>query len=259
MNRRQAMKAAATTPLLGAATAATGNPMPVADLVRSQGVATTWARLQELAATEHGWRVLARRAAYPECLLDTLHDMGLHTVGQVEACVATLNALPPQAADGLFPHISIPNTTPLLDAIQIDFAAKGQFSLTRQIHGDWADYRFDHADRAYQTLTLATARDLAKRFPYRSAEFWRSANCEDLVPLLRAWVIQCGCLNAAIGLAGLDLFRAGTRTVAHAVPFAVLDNRQIVLLDAGRVLPAGLATFAGVNATSYKLRWLLMV
>lgn len=258
------MKAAATTPLLGAvgaaAAATTSNPMPVADLVRAQGVATTWARLQQLATTERGWRVLARRAAYPECLLDTLHDMGLHTVGQVEACVATLNALPEQAAEGLFPHISIPNTTPLLDAIQIDFAAKSQFSITRLSQGDWADYRFDHADRAYRALDLATARDAAGRFAYRSAEFWRSQNCEDVVPLLRAWVIQCGCLNAAIGLAGLDMFSAGTRTIAHAVPFAVLDVRQIVMLDAGRVMPAGLATFVGVgNATSYKLRWLLMV
>lgn len=252
MTRRNAIKAAAVAP--GAALA---DNTPVAEVIRRQGAAAVWASIQRLArensnSNAAGWLLLARRAAFAECLIDTCHDLGLRTVGQVEAFVARCGYSYAEV-QGLFPTIEA-FTGKQVDMLQLQFHAASQFSLARRSTGDPGDYHVEHNDRKYVAIPPDAAARMAATFPYRSVELWRSDDCEDTVTLMRAWPVQQGHTSLAIGLCGLYMYLGARFSHGHAVPFVFTTDDRFLLMDAGKVYPANFARFAGnERATSTKL------
>lgn len=247
MNRRNAMKAA----LLSPATALADNTS-VADYVRMTGAQVVWASVLRNAQTNAGWLLIARRAVFPECLVDTCHDMGLRTLGQVTAFVDRCN-LSYAEVQGLLP--SVPPIVGFDVAMtRISFHAVQQFAIARRSQGDPGDYVVEHNDRTYKAVPQEDAERLARAFPWHSAELYRTNDCEDVVSLFRGWIVQQGYTNLAVGLAGLFMYQYGRFTHGHAVPFIYTTADKVLLIDAGKALPANTVKFAGnTTNTSTKL------
>lgn len=250
MTHRTLIAAAAMSPM--SVTAET----TVADAIANAGVAASWAYVTSQAEKSAGWLLIARRAAFAECLLDACHDMGLHTLAQVDAFISRCG-MSYAEVQGLFPRVAL-DAGRMVTADELYLQGAMQFSVTKQAHGDFADYDLDHGAREYVTLTARGAADLAAAFPWRNAALSQKKQCEHLVTLFKGWCVQQGYADRAIGLAGFDLFSIGVFTIAHAVPFVYLDSGKFVLLDRGSVFPAGHAKFYGTpaNTTYAKLRWL---
>lgn len=229
----------------------------VTQVVARLGVETVWAAVQRNARTSAGWLLIARRAAFAECLVETCRDMGLQTVVQVEAFV-TRCGLSYAEVQGMFPAVELLQAGRDIVPAKLHIAAATQFSLSRQIHGDPADFRFEHFDASYKTLVSAEAVALAAAFPWRSAQLARKRQCEHLVTLFKGWCVQQGYADRAIGFAGLDLYDVGRYALAHAVPFVFTDDNGFLLLDNGKVFPPRQAKFFGCpqNVTNSKLRLL---
>lgn len=247
MTRRTLLTAAALAP--AAAIAADDT---VAQVVQRQGLANVWASVQRNAQTSAGWLLIARRAVFAECLVDACNDMGLRTVGQVSAFVDRCS-LSYAEVQGTFPAVP-PIAGTDVAMTRISFHAASQFALARTSLGDPGDYRIEHNDRTYKAVPQADAERLAAAFPWRSAELYRTNDCEDVVSLFRGWVVQQGYTNLAVGLAGLFMYQYGRFTHGHAVPFIYTTADKVLLIDAGKALPANTVKFAGnTTSTSTKL------
>lgn len=252
MTRRTLIAAAAMSPM--SVTAET----TVADAIANAGVAASWAYVTSQAEKSAGWLLIARRAAFAECLLDACHDMGLHTLAQVDAFISRCG-LSYAEVQALYPVVTLPDAR-TATAGEIDFEARDQFTITRLSHGDFADFKTTHGDAAYKTVPVSHVSVLAASFSWRNAAFAERKQCEHLVTLFRGECVRMGLADRAIGLAGLDLFDVGRFVQAHAVPFVYCDDKKFRLIDAGRVLPAGHSKFAGCpqNVTYAKLRWIYL-
>ena len=250
MNRRTASAAA----LMPWSTLASSTP--VTDAIASAGIVSSWEYVTQRAKNNAGWLLILSRAGFPECLADACHSMQLYTLAQVDAFISRCG-LSYAEVQGLFPRVSLDaGRTVTADELYLQGAM--QFSVTKQAHGDFADYDMDHGAREYVTVTARGAADLAAAFPWRNAALSNKKQCEHLVTLFKGWCVQQGYADRAIGLAGFDMFSIGVFTIAHAVPFVYLDSGKFVLLDRGSVSPAGHAKFYGTPATTTyaKLRWL---
>lgn len=250
MTRRTLIAAAAMSPM--SVTAET----TVADAIANAGVAASWAYVTGQAEKSAGWLLIARRAAFAECLADTCRDMGLQTVAQVEAFVARCG-LSYAEVQALFPAVTL-SAGPEVVATELYVQSGVQFSLTRQRDGDPADFEFMHFDASYKTMSVSDAAALAAAFPWRSAMLASKKQCEHMVSLFKGWCVQQGYADRAIGFAGLDLYNIGRHVLAHAVPFIYTDDRKFLLVDNGKVFPAGHSKFVGCpqNITYAKLRLL---
>lgn len=250
MARRTFLAAAALAPAAALASES------VTDVIARQGAANVWASVQRMAQTNAGWLLIARRAAFAECLADTCRDMGLHTVADVEAFVARCG-LSYAEVQALFPAVTLSAGREVV-ATELYVQSGVQFSLTRQRDGDPADFEFMHFDASYKTMSVSDAAALAAAFPWRSAMLASKKQCEHMVSLFKGWCVQQGYADRAIGFAGLDLYNIGRHVLAHAVPFIYTDDRKFLLVDNGKVFPAGHSKFVGCpqNITYAKLRLL---
>lgn len=250
MTRRTLLTAAALAPAAALAS------QTVADVIAQQGAANVWASVQRMAQSSAGWLLIARRAAFAECLADTCKDMGLTTVGDVEAFVWRCG-LSYAEVQALFPAVTLAAGRAVTPT-EMHVQASQQFSLTKIAHGDFADFDIQHGDDSYETVSASDAAALAAAFSWRSAEFAQKKWCEHLVTLFKGECIRMGYAGRAIGLAGLDLFDVGRHVRSHAVPFVYTDERTFLLLDNGKVFPARQAKFFGCpqTVTNSKLRLL---
>ena len=225
--------------------------------IAEHGPSTAWARVTELAQEHAGFLMILRRARFPECLADACEDLKLFTVADVENFNNTCS-LTMEQVNGLFPTVDLPKTVPVTAKL-IHLHATQQFRLTSRSNGDPADFSITHNDAEYSPVPESTALALAQAFPWRSAEFYKTNDCEDLVTLFRGWLLQQGYLKTAVGMAGLDLYWLNSWAGAHAVPFIYTDTGKFLLVDAGHTYPAKQSQFAGVeNATTSKLRVLVL-
>jgi hypothetical protein len=242
MTRRTIITAAALAPFAALAAEET-----VAGAIKRLGLPAVWAHVQSMAQSSAGWLLIARRAVFAECLLDACHDLGLRTVGQVSD-FADRHASSYAEVGGRYAAVP-PIVGPDVAMTRISFHAADQFVLARRSAGDPGDYRIEHNDRTYKAVPQADAERLAAAFPWRSAELYRTNDCEDVVSLFRGWVVQQGYTNLAVGLAGLFMYSGARYTHGHAVPFIFTPDNRVLLIDAGKALPANTVKFAG-NTTS---------
>lgn len=226
----------------------------VSEYIASRGAEAVFAELRQLARNHAGWLLILRRAGVPSCLLSACNDLGLRTTGQV-AAFAERCALSYAEVDALYPAVEL-DATNLVPWKSILDAASAQFVLSKANDAGFGAsdaFTSSHMNGNYFRLPYSKIVEAAQKFPKRDAEFWKQDLCEAKVWSIKAWFADQGYGNAAVGLAGLFLYRWGQFVKGHAVACAVDDSNRIWLID-GAVYPATHCKFAGNDyATSSKL------
>lgn len=245
MQRRSAIIAMLTPAV------ALANPQSIAGVIQSVGTEQAWLHVQTMAKNNAGWLLIERRTGIPECLLSTLEDLGIQTLGQLDSFINRLG-MSYAEVDALFPKVQ-KAATGTVTWLTIAAAAKGQFLQAKKASGDPRDALYLNYDASYQACTYSTALEIAKKFPWRMHQLWKDDNCEDAVYMLKGWLASQGLSGLAVGFCGMFMYNSlWTFLKGHAVPFVYCTDGRIYLIDEGKlVLPSRPYELAGQSAVSH--------